>query len=97
MENINVLEPETKGLINDFINRYANLQLEKKRILADVKELKKEFDEQGLPTGQVIKAFNAMSKELRDGQDAITELEIFKDFLYQNKIVHDIITQLIAK
>lgn len=97
MENINVLEPETKGLINDFINRYANLQLEKKRILADVKELKKEFDEQGLPTGQVIKAFNAMSKELRDGQDAITELEIFKDFLYQNKTVHDIITQLIAK
>ena len=96
MEEIG-LTSETLDKVPEFIVRYANLQIEKKNIDADIKELRKEFEEQGLPIAQIIKAFNAMKKELKDGQSIIEELETIKEILYKNSEVHEKITQLLAK
>jgi uncharacterized protein (UPF0335 family) len=96
MEEIG-LTSETLGKIPEFIIRYANLQIEKKKIDSDIKELKKEFEEQGLPTGQIIKAFNEMKKEVKNGASLVEELETIKDILYKSSEIHDKITQLLAK
>ena len=97
MEKLDQVSPEIEGLTISFAERYIKLQLQKKSLCEDVKELKKEFEEQGLPTKQVIKAIDRIRKELKEGSDSEVEINTFKDMLYDKTIIQNGLTELDAK
>ena len=57
------MEVDCKNLALEFSNRYLNLLDQKRTIDLDIKELKQEYDEQGLATKVVVKAINSLKKE----------------------------------
>lgn len=97
MEKLDQVSPEIEGLTISFAERYIRLQLQKKALCEDVKELKKEFEEQGLPTKQVIKAIDRIRKELKEGSDSEVEINTFKNMLYDKTIIQNGLTELDAK
>lgn len=97
MEELDQVSPEIEGLTISFAERYIRLQLQKKSLGEDVKELKKEFEEQGLPTKQVIKAIDRIRKELKEGSESEIEINTFKDMLYDKTIIQNGLTELDAK
>lgn len=97
MEKLDQVSPEIEGLTISFAERYIKLQLQKKSLCEDVKELKKEFEEQGLPTKQVIKAIDRIRKELKEGSDSEVEINTFKNMLYDKTIIQNGLTELDAK
>lgn len=97
MEKLEQVSPEIEGLTISFAERYIKLQLQKKSLCEDVKELKKEFEEQGLPTKQVIKAIDRIRKELKEGSDSEVEINTFKNMLYDKTIIQNGLTELDAK
>ena len=97
MEKLDQVSPEIEGLTISFAERYIRLQLQKKSLCEDVKELKREFEEQGLPTKQVIKAIDRIRKELKEGSDSEVEINTFKDMLYDKTVIQNGLTELDAK
>ena len=97
MEKLDQVCSEFDGLTISFAERYIRLHLQKKSLCEDVKELKKEFEEQGLPTKQVIKAIDRIRKELKEGSDSEVEINTFKNMLYDKTIIQNGLTELDAK
>lgn len=97
MEKLDQVSPEIEDLTISFAERYIRLQLQKKALCGDVKELKKEFEEQGLPTKQVIKAMDRIRKELKEGSDSEVEINTFKNMLYDKTVIQNGLTELDAK
>lgn len=97
MEELKPVSTEIEGLTISFAERYLRLQLQKKAVGEDIKELKREFEEQGLPTRQVIKALDRIRKELKDGAEAEEEILTFKDMLFKQTNIQNQITELDAK
>lgn len=97
MEELKPVSTEIEGLTISFAERYLRLQLQKKAVGEDIKELKREFEEQGLPTRQVIKALDRIRKELRDGAEVEEEILTFKDMLFKQTNIQNQITELDAK
>lgn len=97
MEELKPVSTEIEGLTISFAERYLRLQLQKKAVGEDIKGLKREFEEQGLPTRQVIKALDRIRKELRDGAEVEEEILTFKDMLFKQTNIQNQITELDAK
>ena len=73
------IEPESLEMALEFSKRYTRLLMDRKNTNEDIKNLKKEFNEQGLPTNIVVKAFT----ELRNEKKAKNkdEVESFKQYM----------------
>lgn len=97
MEELKPVSTEIEELTISFAERYLRLQLQKKAVGGDIKELKREFEEQGLPTRQVIKALDRIRKELKDGAEVEEEILTFKDMLFKQTNIQNQITELDAK
>ena len=97
MEELKPVSTEIEGLTISFAERYLRLQLQKKAVGEDIKELKREFEEQGLPTRQVIKALDRIRKELKDGAEVEEEILTFKDMLFKQTNIQNQITELDTK
>lgn len=97
MEELKPVSTEIEELTISFAERYLRLQLQKKAVGGDIKELKREFEEQGLPTRQVIKALDRIRKELKDGAEIEEEILTFKDMLFKQTNIQNQITELDAK
>ena len=97
MEALKLIDNEGKELTNQFIQRYTRLQLQKKNINQDVKTLRQEFEEQGLPTGAVLKAFNKIRSDKKTGDEKLEQIEAFKQWLESDRETQDLITELDAK
>lgn len=97
MEELKPVSSEIEELTINFAERYINLQLQKKNLNEDIKNLKKEFEEQGLPTRQVIKAIDRIKKELKDGSEIEEEISTFKEMLFTKQSIQDGLTELLAK
>lgn len=97
MEELKPVSTEIEELTISFAERYLRLQLQKKAVGEDIKELKREFEEQGLPTRQVIKALDRIRKELKDGAEVEEEILTFKDMLFKQTNIQNQITELDAK
>ncbi len=97
MEALQIIDNEGKDLANQFVQRYTRLQLQKKNIGKDVKALRQEFEEQGLPTSDVLKALNKMRSEKRAGDEKLEQIETFKQWLQENTETQDLVTELDAK
>lgn len=81
MEELNCDFETSKNLAQEFAVRYTNLLLKKKEIDAQIKDLKKEFEEQGLPTRSVIKVINTLKREKKTNPSILDEEEQFKEWL----------------
>lgn len=100
MENVLEMEPETEVFIEpdslkmalEFSKRYTRLLMDRKNTNEDIKSLKKEFNEQGLPTNIVVKAFN----ELRNEKKAKNkdEVQCFKQCLEKNSELLSLLKEL---
>ena len=97
MEELKPVSTEIEELTISFAERYLRLQLQKKAVGGDIKELKREFEEQGLPTRQVIKALDRIRKELKDGAEVEEEILTFKDMLFKQTNIQNQITELDVK
>ena len=91
------MEVDCKNLALEFSNRYLNLLDQKRTIDLDIKELKQEYDEQGLATKVVVKAINSLKKEKKETISQQDELAMFKEWLSENKEVDDKICSLATK
>ncbi len=90
------LQDQPKNLANEFIQRFIRLQLDKKKIDADSKYLKQEYDEQGLPTRDVLRAYRLIKQEKKDVARA-DQVETFKTWLEENSATQDLISQVNSK
>ena len=88
---------EVRDMVIEFVKRYIRLQLEIKKIKEDIKALKKEFSEQGIPMKICTTAYNMVRKELKDNEGYYEEVAVYKEWMFSSKDVTDLITELDAK
>lgn len=84
---------DAKKMTNDFIQRFIRLMLDKKKTDVDIKYLKREFNELGLPTQDVLKAFRLLKQEKKDVGKA-EQVETFKEWLEENEETKNLILEL---
>lgn len=88
---------EAKQNVVDFTKRLIELLKQKKSIDEDIKELKAEYKEEGVPVGVVMSALNKL-KALRKKTDAqIFEEDTIREWLHENTEIDDGIAELASK
>lgn len=87
-----LIDPESVSMALEFSKRYTRLLIQKKDVSQSVKDLRKEYDEQGLPTSLVMKAFARLKAEKRENN--LDEIKAFKKYMAQNAEVMDLIDEL---
>lgn len=88
---------EARENIENFSKRYINLLKQKKELDADIKALKEEFKEEGVPVGIVTKVINKIKSDKKKSDSEIFEEDTIKEWLETNKDIDDEIGILIAK
>ena len=88
---------EARRNIEDFPRRFLNLQKQKKQIDEDIKALKQEFKEEGVPVNIVVAVINKIKQRKKKSDLEILEEETIKEWLESNKDIDDEIGELIAK
>lgn len=88
---------ETKESVLQFTTRYLNLQLEQKRIKEDIKVLRQEFEEQGIPTKVVVRAINEHKKIKKNGGHELQEMEMYMGWIAGDTKIDDLFVDLIDK
>jgi hypothetical protein len=71
-----------------------DLQLQKKAIDQELKELKQSFKEEGVPVTKVIKVLNRLKAKMKQNDADRLEEEIIEERLESNNDVQDMISQL---
>lgn len=94
MEDLSFLTPESKQYLQEFIVRYINLLKKQKDIKNDIKLIKKEYNELGLPTRLALKAYKRMTSEKKSDSYEEASVDMFKDVLLSSKDVQDAFTEL---
>lgn len=94
MEDLSFLTPESKQYLQEFIVRYINLLKKQKDIKNDIKSIKKEYNELGLPTRLALKAYKRMTSEKKSDSYEEASVDMFKDVLLSSKDVQDAFTEL---
>lgn len=103
VSNVKDIDPATatmddvKKFTLEFTQRYINLQLEIKKIKADIKALKTEYAEQGLGTTAAIRALNTLMRKRKMSSTEQDELETIGEWLANSQEISDGITSLQAK
>lgn len=88
---------EARRNIEEFARRFLNLQKQKKQIDEDIKALKQEFKEEGVPVNIVVAVINKIKQRKKKSDLEILEEETIKEWLESNKDIDDEIGELIAK
>lgn len=86
------IDPESVSMALEFSKRYTRLLIQKKDVSQSVKDLRKEYDEQGLPTSLVMKAFARLKAEKRENN--LDEIKAFKKYMSQNNEIMELINEL---
>lgn len=84
MDDLSFLETESKNLAEQFMLQYIELLKRQKDLKNEIKAMRKQFNEMGLPTRLVIKAYNLMKAEKKEDKAEKANIESFKDFLVNN-------------
>lgn len=85
---------EAKESILDFTKRYANLLKDKRQIDADIKALKEEYKEDGVPVQVVTKMFNKLKADKKKTDSQRFEEETIEEWLSEDKDIDDSIGEL---
>lgn len=88
---------EAKQSIKEFTTRLIHLLNEKKKIDHDIKELKNEYKEDGVPVSIVTKALNIIKAKKRKTDSQIFEEETIQEWLEEDKDISDKISELMEK
>ena len=88
---------EVRRNIEEIARRFLNLQKQKKQIDEDIKALKQEFKEEGVPVNIVVAVINKIKQRKKKSDLEILEEETIKEWLESNKDIDDEIGELIAK
>ena len=88
---------EVKGNIEKFTVRLLNLLLEKKETDSQIKDLKQEFKEEGVPIGIVISVLNRIKAQKKKTDAERFEEDTIKEWLEANSEIDNSIGTLIAK
>lgn len=84
MEDLSFLDPESKKLSVDFILQYIEMQKKLKFLKRDIKYMQRHFNEMGLPTRVVLRAYKEMTKEKKEDKNDRMNIETFKDLLFND-------------
>ena len=88
---------EARSNIESFAKRYGQLLKDKKIIDQDIKALKDEFKEEGVPVGIVTSMFGKIKAEKKKTDSQLFEEETIKEWLETNAEIDDVIGELNAK
>jgi uncharacterized protein (UPF0335 family) len=88
---------EARTNIEEFTKRFLNLQMQKKALDQDIKALKDEFKEEGVPVGIVASAINKIKAQKKKSDSEIFEEDTIKEWLESNADIDNEIGALIAK
>lgn len=88
---------ETKQNIENYAKRLLNLEHQKKMIQEDIKALKLEYKEEGVPVGVVSRVINQLKREKKQSEGELHEEIVIKDWLSSNTEIDDEIGALVAK
>ena len=88
---------EARTNVENFAKRFLNLQKQKKVIDQDIKALKDEFKEEGVPVGIVQKAINVIKANKKKTDAEIFEGEKIQEWLEGNSDIDNDIGELAAK
>jgi len=85
---------ETMVTVNEYAEKLIGLQLQKKGIDAEIKELKADYKEEGIAVGLVSKIISKMKADLKKTSGEIMEEEILTEKLNANQSVVDMVSAL---
>lgn len=88
---------EARANIEQFAKRYIELLKQKKALDEDMKALKDEYKEEGVPVGIVTSALNKIKAEKKKSDAQRFEEETIKDWLETNADIDDEIGMLNSK
>lgn len=101
MENLESGEIRSSGEaqknIEEYAKRYLNLLKEMAGLNDDIKALKQEYKEEGVPVQIVSTVINRIKREKKKTQSEIFEEETIKDWLLGNTDIDNDIGELAAK
>ncbi len=85
---------ETMVAVNEYAEKLIGLQLQKKDIDIEIKELKAEFKEEGIAVSLVTKIITKMKNDLKKTSGEIMEEEILTEKLNANQSIVDMVSSL---
>lgn len=85
-----------KNNIQAFAERFLNLEKQKEDLKADVKALKDEFNQEGVPTSVVIQCINQIKRNKKKTDSEIFEEDSIREWLLQDKNINDSISDLLS-
>ena len=90
-------EQEARENVENFTKEYLKLLLHKKTIDQDIKDIKDNYREDGVPVSMVCKVINRIKAAKKKTDSEVHEEDIITDWLEQNKDIDDSICTLMAK
>jgi len=72
---------ETKEQILEFVNTILGLQLQKKAIDAEIKEVKQDYKENGLAVGTISKVISQVKSSLKQSESDKAEEDILREYI----------------
>jgi uncharacterized protein (UPF0335 family) len=88
---------EAQKNIEDFTKRFLDLLKQKKSLDDDIKSLKEEFKEEGVPVNVVVRVINKIKANKKKSDTEIFEEDTIKTWLEENPDIDNDIGALIAK
>jgi uncharacterized protein (UPF0335 family) len=88
---------EARKNIEEFSKRYIELLKQKKDLDSDIKMLKEEFKEEGVPVGIVTRVLNRIKAEKKKTESEIFEEDTIKEWLESNADIDDGLGILVAR
>jgi uncharacterized protein (UPF0335 family) len=88
---------EARKNVLEFSNRWLRLQLDKKVIDVDIKALKEEFKENGVPVSIVQSSLNVMKADKKRTEAELFEREKIREWLDVDTAICDQVTEWGAK
>jgi len=86
---------ETLEVVFEFAEKLIGLQLQKKSIDEEIKELKNEYKEEGIATSIVTKVINKMKAEMKKTPGELLEEDILTEKIKANDSIRDMVSSLI--
>jgi len=88
---------EARQNIEEFTKRFIELQKQKKSLDEDIKALKEEYKEEGVPVAIVAKVINKIKSNKKKSDSEIFEEETIQEWLEANADIDNEIGILVAK
>lgn len=87
----------TKQNIISFAERFLELERQKEILKQDVKALREEYNQEGVPTQVVTRCINSIKRMKKKTSAELYEEEAIEEWLLSNTGISDSISELIAK